>query len=51
LAGILVLNLDTSFAQISLKFVVELGSILLYYALVDPLKVIGRILHKRHHLG
>jgi hypothetical protein len=45
LTGILVLNLDTSLAQRSLKSMIEPSSMLLYQACADPLKVVRRILY------
>jgi len=45
LTGILVLNLDTSLAQRSLKSMIEPSSMLLYQACDDPLNVVGRILY------
>jgi hypothetical protein len=45
LAGMLILKRDTSLVQRSLKLMTEVGSRLFYHALIEPLKVAGRILH------
>ena len=43
--GMLVLKHGTSLAYRSLKPSIEFGSMLLYQACVNPLKVVGNILH------
>jgi hypothetical protein len=45
LAGMLVLNCDTSSVQRSIKPIIEPSIGLLYHALADPLKLVNRILH------
>jgi hypothetical protein len=45
LAQVLMLNRVTSLAQRSLELIMEPGSKSLYHTQIDPLKVVGRILH------